>query len=98
MPFKKLSKAKLTTLIRSTAPDPEQNETVIFVTIELMNLLLLPGNSLNNKGWAYEARGALAPLFDRCVVHEYTHWTSGAAIADIDLEIEALRQATKGLD
>ena len=63
-----------------------------------MNLLLLPGNNLNNKGWAYEARAALAPLFDRCVVHEYAHWTSGAAIADIDLEIEALRQATKGLD
>lgn len=62
-----------------------------------MNLLLLPGNSSNNKDWAYEARDALTSLFDRCVVHEYAHWTSGAAIADIDLEIEALKQTIKGL-
>lgn len=62
-----------------------------------MNLLLLPGNSLNNKGWAFEARDALASLFDRCVVHEYAHWTSGAKLADVDLEIEALKQVAKDL-
>lgn len=56
-----------------------------------MNLLLLGGVSPENKEWVYEVEAALAPLFEKTVVHEYAHWTSAISHMDFNHELRAVR-------
>jgi hypothetical protein len=62
-----------------------------------MDALLLGGNSPENKEWIHEVKAALAPLFDRVVVHEYAHWASAAPHIDLDHELRTVHRAAGSL-
>jgi hypothetical protein len=56
-----------------------------------MNLLLLPGNSKQNKVWIDGVESELKSSFDNTMVHYYDHWWSEDPDAIIDMEIELNR-------
>lgn len=57
-----------------------------------MNLLIIPGNSEQNKVEAVAMKTLLAPLFDSVHVHEYHHWSTGEPLIDFDMEFGRLRK------
>jgi predicted alpha/beta-hydrolase family hydrolase len=62
-----------------------------------MNLLLLPGNSKRHKSWVREAEQALATRFELTAIHDYDHWDTDREFADLDLEINRLRNEVTDL-
>lgn len=63
-----------------------------------MDLVLLAGNSAENKEWIEEVRDALKPLFDTCVIQYYKHWKAGEPLIDLDYELDVLVNLVKGFD
>lgn len=53
-----------------------------------MDLILLPGNSRENKSWIDRVDYELKPLFTQSAVHYYDHWWQDDKDAVIDLEVE----------
>jgi hypothetical protein len=62
-----------------------------------MNALLFGGNSANNKVWIEQVREALAPIFERCVVHTYDHWETGEEFINFEAELTKLHDEVKNL-
>jgi alpha-beta hydrolase superfamily lysophospholipase len=63
-----------------------------------MQLLLLGGYSTRNKPWIHEVGDALAPLVERCVVHEYAHWSGEGQDMDFAAELAAIAEEAEHLD
>jgi hypothetical protein len=62
-----------------------------------MDILLLGGNSPENKQWIREVEAAVAPLFDKTLVHEYAHWASASPHIDLEHELKAVRAQVRSL-
>jgi len=63
-----------------------------------MNLILLGGNSINNKKWIEDVESCLKPLFQSTTIINYAHWKAGEGMIDLDKEKEKLAQTAKNLD
>jgi hypothetical protein len=55
-----------------------------------MELILLPGNSINNKEWIEKIESDLKEFFDKTYVSYYKHWETGSEIIDMNYELEKL--------
>ena len=60
-----------------------------------MNLILLAGNSIDNREWIEEVESVLKPLFYSTQIQYYDHWQSGEELIDLDKEIKKLTETTK---
>jgi hypothetical protein len=58
-----------------------------------MQLLMLSGNSLENKAWIYQAKEQFADLFESFYVQDYRHWQTGESWIDLTHELAVLRAA-----
>ena len=58
------------------------------------NLILLPGNSPNNRGWIEEVKSMLRPKYKRIKVQYYDHWSLGGGFK-VKSERQKLREATE---
>jgi len=62
-----------------------------------MDLILLAGNSQNNKDWIEEVEQSLRPYFGRTVLQYYKHWLSGQNLIDLEGELKELVKITENL-
>lgn len=62
---------------------------------QFMNILLLGGNSVQNKSWVEDIAKVIPDLFDEVAVQDYYHWRSGEDYIDLDKEIDQLVSITK---
>ena len=62
-----------------------------------MNLLILGGNSQRNKEWVHKVDSSVKDLFDKTIVHEYQHWTTGAEMVDFDAELDLIAAEVQNL-
>lgn len=58
-----------------------------------MDLIILPGNSINNKRSSEEMLKILSPLFNRSFVHEYKHWQAQKGSMNLEEEIQRLKNS-----
>lgn len=58
-----------------------------------MNVLLLGGNSPRHYEWIRELGDALERAGHSVILHDYAHWQSGEALANVQSEITSLRTA-----
>ncbi len=63
----------------------------------MKELIILPGNSVQNRTWGEVMRDHYGPLFDSVYLHTYEHWETGDPIIDFDVELVKLRERTKPL-
>jgi predicted alpha/beta hydrolase family esterase len=57
-----------------------------------MKLILLAGNSIENKAWIRNIEGGMSHLFDSTHVLEYGHWNDGSKMIDFDKESKRLSE------
>jgi len=62
-----------------------------------MNLILLGGNSIDNKKWIENVETYLKPLFQSTTIINYDHWQTGEWMINLDTEKEKLTQTAKNL-
>lgn len=55
-----------------------------------MNLILLPGNSPENKGWIDELAKLFRPNFETVWVQYWQHWQEEKPVIDLEKELERL--------
>ena len=60
-----------------------------------MDLILLAGNSIDNKEWIEEVESAFKPFFSLTQIQYYDHWQSGKELIDLNKEIKKLTETTK---
>lgn len=60
-----------------------------------MNLILLAGNSINNRQWLKQAESVFRSDFDSIQIQDYDHWRFGRELIDLDKEVEKLVKITK---
>lgn len=53
-------------------------------------LILLPGNSIENKEWIESCSSSFRELFPQRYAHYYKHWSEKGKIIDISYEVDAL--------
>lgn len=53
-----------------------------------MNLLLLPGNSIDNKDWIDGFSRFVKGIFDQIEVVHYDHWETGEAMGNLGKEVQ----------
>lgn len=58
-----------------------------------MNLILLGGNSVENKQWLQDFSAVLHSHFASIYTHDYRHWERGEQFIDLDYELDALSKA-----
>lgn len=63
-----------------------------------MKLLLLAGNSADNRRWIEEVERVLAPHFERTHIHQYRHWSTGDELIDLEFELSELVRTVGDLD
>ena len=63
----------------------------------LVNLVLLPGNSANNKEWIEEIQRTIGPLFEHSTIQYYKHWETGASIIDLEEELSVLAKTVESI-
>lgn len=56
-----------------------------------MNLILLPGNSKENKSWIENVEKTLNDIFDTSYIQYYQHWADGSSMIDINFEEDILK-------
>ena len=61
-----------------------------------MNVLVLGGNNPRHAEWVRELGAALTKTGHTVFLHDYAHWKSGAALADIDTEIGRISKKLHG--
>lgn len=66
-----------------------------FATLATMQLIMLSGNSIQNREWIYRSRKEFAKLFNSFYVQDYLHWRSGAEWIDLEYELNWLEESTK---
>jgi len=62
-----------------------------------MNLILLGGNSIDNKKWIENVESCLKPLFQSTTIINYDHWQTGESMINLDKEKEKLAEIAKNL-
>ncbi|MEA3356954.1 MAG: hypothetical protein U9Q67_00765 [Patescibacteria group bacterium] len=62
-----------------------------------MDLVLLPGNSSQNKEWIDEVEQSLKPHFSKTYVQYYRHWSQDSGALDLDHELGVLQKSVKKL-
>jgi len=62
-----------------------------------MNALLFGGNSFRNKDWVHRVGESFNSMFDKVVVHDYAHWSSGEPNIDFKTEQEKLKAEVQDL-
>lgn len=55
-----------------------------------MNLILLGGNSIENKHWLHDFSAVLHSRFASIYTHDYRHWERGEQFINLDYELDAL--------
>ena len=55
-----------------------------------MRLILLAGNSVNNRAWIEGVEAELRDLFDSTYIHIYNHWINGGAMIDLETELKGV--------
>lgn len=75
--------------------DSKSGNTRFSSILEDMNLLLLGGNSIKNRGWIQQIGEDLRPYFEEVLVHQYKHWSSGTEFIDFEAEQIALDSVDK---
>jgi len=63
-----------------------------------MDLVLLSGNSIENKEWIEEVDRVVSLGFNSTYVQYYDHWEKGGKMIDFDVEMEKLVDAVESLD
>ncbi|MGI5841449.1 MAG: hypothetical protein ACOX6N_04500 [Patescibacteria group bacterium] len=63
-----------------------------------MNLILLGGNSIDNKKWIEAVEICLKPLFQSTIIIDYDHWQTGEWMINLDKEKEKLALTAKNYD
>lgn len=63
-----------------------------------MDLLILGGMSPRNQEWIRHVQKALAPMFDKTVLHDYAHWAAAATHMDMEHELNVLQSKVRKLD
>ena len=63
-----------------------------------MNLLLLSGNSIQNKSWIEESEAVLKDLFEKTHIHYYKHWDENNPIIDFAYELNKVAEFASGFD
>lgn len=63
----------------------------------MKELIILPGNSAQNRTWGEVMRDHYGPRFDSVYLHTYEHWETGAPVIDFDVELVKLRERTSPL-
>ncbi len=61
-----------------------------------MNLILLGGNSLQNKTWIKEVEMVFKPDFDSTRIQYYDHWQTGEKVIGFDKELEKMVSSLAG--
>lgn len=62
-----------------------------------MNLILLGGNSRNNKKWIETVEVYIKPFFETTTLLNYDHWQTGEWMISLNKEKEKLVEITKGM-
>lgn len=62
-----------------------------------MDLILLPGNSIENKEWIEDVECAVSSDFNTTHVQYYDHWEKGGKVIDLDVETGKLTKMTDSL-
>jgi predicted alpha/beta-hydrolase family hydrolase len=60
-----------------------------------MKLVILPGNSPDNKAWADLVEQTFAPNFASVHKQYYRHWTEGREVINFETELKVLSDAVK---
>lgn len=63
-----------------------------------MKLILLPGNSIDNKSWIAEVAKNFSDLFDGVIVQNYKHWEMGKEVIDFEHELDVLKETIEDLN
>lgn len=58
----------------------------------MQQLIILPGNSVQNRTWGEVMRDHYGPHFAAVHLAEYDHWESGAPMIDFDAELKKLSE------
>lgn len=61
-----------------------------------MKVVILGGNSPRHYDWIRQLGGYLEAVGHQVVLHDYQHWTTGEAVADIDDELQRLAGRLEG--
>lgn len=61
-----------------------------------MNLILLGGNSIDNKKWINDVEQNLKSLFETTKIIDYEHWETGGLMINLDKEKEKLIKTVQG--
>lgn len=62
-----------------------------------MNLIILAGNSLDNKDWSANLKLLLTNSYDTIYRHDYLHWQSQQSFIDFDYELTAIKNINNKL-
>lgn len=62
-----------------------------------MDILMLSGNSLGNKGWIEQVAEYLKPYCGEIRIQNYRHWGTGEKMIDIDHEYGELSKTVQGM-
>ena len=63
-----------------------------------MKILLLPGNSVENRDWIREITESLDDPFDEIITHEYDHWKKDRPAINFELELDHLQNKISQTD
>lgn len=93
--YNQLKKRNINSIIVKMPPEFDnkcmlENNLKFIDSIEDMNLLLLPGNSISNKEWIYKVFNFIKKEYDKGIVHKYNHWENGEGIINLNTEIESI--------
>lgn len=55
-----------------------------------MDIILLGGNSVDNKEWIEEIEFMLKPYFKSTHIQYYDHWKTGSEMINLDIEVDKL--------
>ena len=63
-----------------------------------MDILMLAGNSLNNKVWIEQVAEYLKPYCGEIRIQNYKHWETGEKMIDLDYEFGELSKTVQGMN
>jgi hypothetical protein len=63
-----------------------------------MNIVLLGGNAVINKGWVEDVARNLGDMFGKAVVQDFIHWQKGEEDIHMEEEVAELVRITEGWD
>lgn len=64
--------------------------------ISLMNLVVFPGNSPNNKKWSDGLKESFSNSFPKISALDYDHWKNGESLINLKTELGKLAKLIEG--